>query len=222
MFPTLHPAHARLEAGSSCPLSEPFSARGSLAQTATSQRLVEAIRLIGVTYRSGPPQKQGEFWPCPMHAMGQSDQASESLASCGGSSPDPSQLLCFQPGYRGRLRRIQPASVAQDSQPTDDAPAYAFLLGLCILPPAEDVWACAAILIMAPGHVGHAFQPAGEWGFPAPRLPPGDWKVARTGRLESLPYVIMRIAGARAGARPPVRVAGPSQRKPPSGHPKAC
>ena len=45
------------------------------------------------------------------------------------------------------------------------------------------------------------FQPAGEWGFPAPRLPPGDWKVARTGRLESLPYVIMRTAAQKPPAQ---------------------
>jgi len=36
--------------------------------------------------------------------------------------------------------------------------------------------------------VGQPFQAAGERGFPAPRSPPGDWKVAGTGRLESLPY----------------------------------
>ena len=36
--------------------------------------------------------------------------------------------------------------------------------------------------------VGQAFQPAGGRGFPAPRRCPGDWKVAGTGRLESLPY----------------------------------
>jgi hypothetical protein len=47
--------------------------------------------------------------------------------------------------------------------------------------------------------VGQAFQPAGLRGFPAPCFNPlpdtihnmqtGDWKVARTGRLESLPYI---------------------------------
>ena len=47
---------------------------------------------------------------------------------------------------------------------------------------------------MPSDYVGQAFQPAGEWGFPAPRPTPGDWKVARTGRLESLPYVMMRTA----------------------------
>ena len=39
----------------------------------------------------------------------------------------------------------------------------------------------------APSPVGQAFRPAGERGFPAPRRHPGDWKVARTSRLESLP-----------------------------------
>ena len=46
MLPTLHPAHARLRTGISCPFPEPFSARGSLAETEASQRLVEAIYLV--------------------------------------------------------------------------------------------------------------------------------------------------------------------------------
>ena len=40
--------------------------------------------------------------------------------------------------------------------------------------------------------VGQPFQAAGERGFPAPRSGPGDWKVAGTGRLESLPYTAGR------------------------------
>ena len=42
--------------------------------------------------------------------------------------------------------------------------------------------------------VGQAFQPAGERGFPAPRKSAGDWKVAGTGRLESLPYTTAAFA----------------------------
>jgi hypothetical protein len=61
MFPTLHPSHARLETGDSCPSIQPFSARGSLADTKTSQRLVEAIYLININYRSPPPERQAEF-----------------------------------------------------------------------------------------------------------------------------------------------------------------
>ena len=50
---------------------------------------------------------------------------------------------------------------------------------------------------MGPGPVGQAFQPAGSWGFLAPRVRPGGWKVAGTGRLESLPYLLMRTAAMR-------------------------
>ena len=39
------------------------------------------------------------------------------------------------------------------------------------------------------GGVGQTFQSAGFPGFPARSFGPGDWKVARTGRLESLPYI---------------------------------
>src|SRR5215510_9440312 len=41
--------------------------------------------------------------------------------------------------------------------------------------------------------VGEAFQPAGSPGFPARCFETGDWKVARTGRLESLPYIRIRV-----------------------------
>jgi hypothetical protein len=51
---------------------------------------------------------------------------------------------------------------------------------------------------MGPGLVGQAFRPAGSWGFLAPRVKSGDWKVAGTGRLESLPYLIMRAAAFAA------------------------
>jgi hypothetical protein len=43
MFQTIHPALARLETGGSCRFTEQFFARGSLAETEASQRLVEAI-----------------------------------------------------------------------------------------------------------------------------------------------------------------------------------
>ena len=43
--------------------------------------------------------------------------------------------------------------------------------------------------------VGQAFQPAGLPGFPARHGSSGDWKVAGTGGLESLPYIILRSAG---------------------------
>src|ERR1043166_4038061 len=36
--------------------------------------------------------------------------------------------------------------------------------------------------------VGQASRPASSRGVPAPRTFPGDWKVARTGRHECLPY----------------------------------
>ena len=61
MFPTIHPAHAKLETGGSCLFIEPFSARGSLAETEASQRLVVAICLIPVIYASGPTEKQVKF-----------------------------------------------------------------------------------------------------------------------------------------------------------------
>jgi hypothetical protein len=39
-----------------------------------------------------------------------------------------------------------------------------------------------------PSSVGQAFQPAGSQDFPVLCSRMGDWKVALTGRLESLPY----------------------------------
>jgi hypothetical protein len=42
-FQTLHPAHAALETGGSCRFTGSFSAHGSVAETKSSQRLVEAI-----------------------------------------------------------------------------------------------------------------------------------------------------------------------------------
>jgi hypothetical protein len=53
----------------------------------------------------------------------------------------------------------------------------------------------AAILILAPGRVGQAFQPAGSGDFPVAGNIPWGWKAPLTGRLESLPYLTMRTAG---------------------------
>ena len=50
MFPTLHPAPATLKTDGSCRFAGPFSARGSLAETEASQRLVVAIKIILARY----------------------------------------------------------------------------------------------------------------------------------------------------------------------------
>ena len=82
-----------------------------------------------------------------------------------------------------------------------------------------------AMLIMAPGCVGQAFQPAGSGDFPVAGTPSWGWKAPLTGRLESLPYLIMRAAvgqpeglpeGSRrspgfGGRRPPGNGAGDSR-----------
>ena len=69
----------------------------------------------------------------------------------------------------------------------------------------------AAIIILALGRVGQAFQPAGSWGFLAPRGCSGDWKVAGTGRLESMPYRIARIVAVllEMGAAGSLRIRQP-------------
>ena len=54
-FQTPHRAHARVVSGNACPFVGPFSARGSLAETEASQRLVVAIYLVSINYRSGSP-----------------------------------------------------------------------------------------------------------------------------------------------------------------------
>jgi hypothetical protein len=46
MFQTFHPAHTRLETGGSCLFIEPFSARGSSAETEASQQLVVAVYVL--------------------------------------------------------------------------------------------------------------------------------------------------------------------------------
>jgi hypothetical protein len=50
-----------------------------------------------------------------------------------------------------------------------------------------------------PDTLGQAFQPAGSGDFPVARTRSRGWKAPCTGRLESLPYIIVVIAGAGAG-----------------------
>jgi hypothetical protein len=57
----------------------------------------------------------------------------------------------------------------------------------------------SAFLIMALGCVGQAFQPAGSGDFPVAGTPTRGWKAPPTGRLESLPYLVIGTAGRDSG-----------------------
>ena len=52
-----------------------------------------------------------------------------------------------------------------------------------------------AVPDLAPRYVGQAFQPAGFGDFLFAGGLPWGWKAPLTGRLESLPYLVTRIAG---------------------------
>jgi hypothetical protein len=56
--PNPSPCLRQAESWQPIPFYPQFSARGSLAETEASQRLVEAIDLMRIVYRSGQPQEQ--------------------------------------------------------------------------------------------------------------------------------------------------------------------
>ena len=67
--PNPPPCLCQAESWQPMPSYAPFSARGSLAETEASQRLVEAIYLIRIVYRTGPPNSMSNLANCELRPM---------------------------------------------------------------------------------------------------------------------------------------------------------